>query len=172
VLNKNAERVSVKILDIEGKVLRELRANSTPGMHRVTWDLTRVPERPAGTGQRGGPGQTGGRGQAQQAGAAAQPPAGQPPAVGQQPGQAPSGFGGFGRGGFGGFGGQPVPPGTYRVVLTVDGKEYSQVVRVESDPNYPNVDLIASEEEEYEEEEEEKDRDLIPVEVLFRRDIR
>ncbi len=173
VLNKSAERVSVKILDIEGKVVRELRANSTPGMHRVTWDLTRVPERPAGTGQRGGPGQAGGRGQGQQAGAAAQPPAGQqPPAAGQQLGQPPSGFGGFGRGGLGGFGGQPVPPGTYRVVLTVDGKEYSQVVRVESDPNYPNVDLIASEEEEYEEEEEEKEQDPVPVEALFRPDIR
>lgn len=173
VLNKNAERVSVKILDIEGKVVRELRANSTPGMHRVTWDLTRVPERPAGTGQRSGSGQAGGRGQGQQAGAAVQPSAGQAPAAGQQPGQPPSGFGGFGRGGFGGFGGQPVPPGTYRVVLTVDGKEYSQVVRVESDPNYPNVDLIASEEEEYEEEEaEENDRNLIPAQILFPADIR
>lgn len=38
-------------------------------------------------------------------------------------------------GGFGFGGGQPVPPGQYRVVLNVDGKEYSQGIRVEADPS-------------------------------------
>ena len=34
--------------------------------------------------------------------------------------------------GFGG--GAPVPPGTYRVVLTVDGQEFTQPLKVELDP--------------------------------------
>ncbi|HEV3024971.1 MAG TPA: hypothetical protein VGX76_21000, partial [Pirellulales bacterium] len=38
-----------------------------------------------------------------------------------------------GRGGFGGF--RRVPAGTYRVVLTADGEEQSQPLRVEDDPN-------------------------------------
>jgi hypothetical protein len=33
-----------------------------------------------------------------------------------------------------GAGGAPVPPGTYRIVLTVDGKEYTQPLKVELDP--------------------------------------
>ena len=41
---------------------------------------------------------------------------------------------GFGAGGGGGFG-AVVPAGSYRVVLTVDGKEYSQPIVVENDPN-------------------------------------
>jgi flagellar hook assembly protein FlgD len=43
-----------------------------------------------------------------------------------------------GGGGFGGFGGRgggsAVPAGAYRVVLTVDGKDYAQTVIVENDP--------------------------------------
>jgi photosystem II stability/assembly factor-like uncharacterized protein len=35
--------------------------------------------------------------------------------------------------------GQPVAPGMYRVVLTVDGKEYAQPLRVEADPTQANV---------------------------------
>jgi photosystem II stability/assembly factor-like uncharacterized protein len=38
------------------------------------------------------------------------------------------------------------PPGMYRVVLTVDGKEYAQPLRVESDPTLPST-LIAEEED-------------------------
>lgn len=61
-----------------------------------------------------------------------------------------SGGGGFGGGGFGG--GNVVPAGGYRVVLTVDGKEYHTGVIVENDPkadpkaiitndlNVPNTD--------------------------------
>ena len=46
--------------------------------------------------------------------------------------------GGKGGGGFPGFQQQArVPPGTYRVVLTVDGQDYSTTVRVEADPNVP-----------------------------------
>jgi hypothetical protein len=46
---------------------------------------------------------------------------------------------GQGRGGFGGRGGQGgarlAPPGAYRVILTVDGKEFAQSFRIEGDPN-------------------------------------
>ena len=40
-----------------------------------------------------------------------------------------------------------VPPAVYRVVLSVDGKEYVRPVTVEPDPNAP-VDAITAEEEE------------------------
>jgi hypothetical protein len=35
----------------------------------------------------------------------------------------------------------------YRVVLTVDGKEFSQSVRVEADPTGPTADIITGGEE-------------------------
>jgi hypothetical protein len=65
------------------------------------------------------------------------------------------------------------PSGTYRVVLTVDGKEYAHELRLVSDPNLPIVtDLAGAEEaddvwtgddepadsEEKEEQEEEEER--------------
>jgi hypothetical protein len=52
-----------------------------------------------------------------------------------------------GGGGFGGFAGLAVNPGTYRVVLTVDGKEMSQNVRVEADPDAPPSVLAEGEEQ-------------------------
>jgi hypothetical protein len=54
---------------------------------------------------------------------------------------------------------QPVPPGTYRVVLTVDGKESSQPLKVEADPAYPNTDVIVEELEDDEAEGHEIDLD-------------
>ncbi|HMP02533.1 MAG TPA: hypothetical protein PKC45_08555, partial [Gemmatales bacterium] len=39
------------------------------------------------------------------------------------------------RGGFGAV--QLVPTGTYRVILVVDGKEYTQTLEVQADPNVP-----------------------------------
>ncbi len=41
----------------------------------------------------------------------------------------------------GGFGGGRYTPGTYRVVLTVDGKEYTQQFTVSGDPDYPTETL-------------------------------
>ena len=46
------------------------------------------------------------------------------------------GGGRFG-GGAGFAPGRPAAPGSYKVVLTVDGKEYTQVVKIEADPNAP-----------------------------------
>jgi hypothetical protein len=52
--------------------------------------------------------------------------------------------------------GPSVPPGTYRVVLTVDGKELAQNLRIEADPTLPvGVTVADPQPEEGEEEEEE-----------------
>jgi photosystem II stability/assembly factor-like uncharacterized protein len=122
----------------------------------------------AGTEPGAGPARRGGGGARRQG--AGGPPAGTPaggPASGGPPGGAqaggrqggeqpgggppgggPGGPGGFGRGGFGrGFGGgQLAAPGMYRVVLTVDGKEFTQSLRVEADPSAP-TSLIAEEDD-------------------------
>jgi hypothetical protein len=57
-------------------------------------------------------------------------------------------FGGGGGGGFGGFArGPQAKPGTYRVLLVVDGKEYSQPVQVEADPTVPASLMSADEDQ-------------------------
>src|SRR5207249_6314128 len=55
--------------------------------------------------------------------------------VGNAGGKGGGGFGGGKGGGFGGARG--APPGVYRVVLNVDGQEYTTTVRLEADPNVP-----------------------------------
>jgi hypothetical protein len=35
------------------------------------------------------------------------------------------------------MGARAVPPGSYRVVLTVDGQDYTQSFRIEADPSGP-----------------------------------
>jgi photosystem II stability/assembly factor-like uncharacterized protein len=135
-LGQKASKVSVKVLDYTGKTVGDLQGElsnlkkasgkdaTEPGLHQVTWNL--VQARP---GARGGPG--GRRG---------------PGARGQGRGR---GRGRGQRGGGGGrFGGpfQQASPGMYRVVLTVDGKEYTQSARIENDPNLP-TDLIAQDDD-------------------------
>jgi photosystem II stability/assembly factor-like uncharacterized protein len=156
-LSKKADKISLSIVDYAGKTVRELRAPSEAGLHRVAWDLSS----PSGRRGRGGAGgvavagtEQGGR----QGGTASRPPSGGPAAAvqaaggqsggGQQP-EAGRPTGGQGRGGRGGFGpaGQPVAPGAYRVVLTVDGEQFVQPLHVEADPSSVNS-IIASDEEE------------------------
>jgi hypothetical protein len=48
----------------------------------------------------------------------------------------------------------PAPPGMYRIVLAVDGKEHTQSLRVENDPLVKTPTIIAEEGEEDEEEHE------------------
>jgi hypothetical protein len=171
-LGKKAEKASLKILDYEGKTVRELAGPTTTGMHRVVWNLTRQGARPGGGfggafggggGGRGGAGggrEGGGREarqqpgggaagqQARQAGAGGQRPAAgqaQPPARGEAGEGEAQPQGRRGGGGFGQFG-QPVPAGMYRIVLTVDGKEYSQGIRVEADGSAGST-LIAGDED-------------------------
>jgi hypothetical protein len=67
-------------------------------------------------------------------------------------------FGGGGRG-FGGFGGGPqAQPGTYRIVLVVDGQELSQPVRVEADPTAP-ASLMAAEDQDQDQIQDAEDPD-------------
>src|SRR5207249_3351181 len=42
-LSEKAEKISLKILDVEGKELRTLKASAEPGLHKATWNLTRAP---------------------------------------------------------------------------------------------------------------------------------
>jgi photosystem II stability/assembly factor-like uncharacterized protein len=116
-LAKKAEKIALKVVDVEGKTVRELEVSGSPGLHKVNWNLaTSAPRQPGG--------QPGGRGQ------------------GGPGGRGPGGLGG----GRGGFGGRPVPSGTYKIVLTVDGKELVQSLRVEGDPSGA-TDVLAEEEE-------------------------
>ncbi len=100
-LNQKAEKVSLKIVNIEGKTLVELPGGKEAGLHRVTWNLTQGPprERPTGRPSGGRPGQI-------RASAA---------------------------------------PGTYRVVLTVDGQEFAQTLTIEPDPHAPTRPLAEEE---------------------------
>ena len=88
-LPTNAKEATLKILDVNGRQIREFRTIPRgAGLHRVTWDLSGAPNA---------------RGSAR--------------------------------------------AGVYSVVLTVDGKEFKQTLRVELDPNASKD--IASTEEEY-----------------------
>jgi hypothetical protein len=109
-LTKKADKIGLKIMDVTGQTLRELQAPSAPGLHVVRWDLQAQPPRGDGQRQGQGPGR-GGRG-----GSETRTRASAPTAVG------PRG---------------PVSSGTYRVVLTVDGQEFTQPLRVETDPTLP-----------------------------------
>jgi photosystem II stability/assembly factor-like uncharacterized protein len=125
-LKAPAKAVALKVYDISGKVVREMKGPTKAGLHRVSWDL--------------------GRGVARAKG-----------------GKGGLGKGGMGKGGkgLGGRQGRPggfaaralVPPGEYRVVLTVDGQDFTQTVRVEADPNGPVPSTVADEEDNEEEEE-------------------
>ncbi|HZT83399.1 MAG TPA: hypothetical protein VFA26_24425, partial [Gemmataceae bacterium] len=64
--------------------------------------------------------------------------------AGQRPG---GGRPGGGRGPRGGAA-PAVPPGMYRVVLTVDGKEQAQPLRVDADPSAPAGPITADDDEE------------------------
>jgi photosystem II stability/assembly factor-like uncharacterized protein len=132
-LTKKPEKISLKIVDIDGKTVRDLTqvvATSTePGLHRVAWDLSRTPAAGGGRGGRGG----GARGGAGRGGEKPELKPGAEDKPGAEQAAAPRGGGGRGLG-FG-FGGPPVSPGEYRVVLTVDGKELTQTVRVDADPD-------------------------------------
>ena len=52
-----------------------------------------------------------------------------------------------------GRGQNPAPPGMYRIVFTVDGKEQTQGLRVENDPLLKTPSIIAEEDEDEEERE-------------------
>jgi hypothetical protein len=170
-LTKRADKISLSIVDYAGKTVRELRASGEPGLHRITWDLGMASARPPRGGavaQAGNEGREPGEGarassrQRQAGGAQAgggQTAPGQP-AAGQATEERPGGGrgasgrgGGFGRGG---FGGRPVAPGTYRIILAVDGGQFTQPLRVEADPAAPH-NLIAADEPDAESDDSDPD---------------
>lgn len=106
-LTKKAEKATLKVVDYAGQTMRELKAPLEPGLHAVNWDLTRAAFRPIM------PDFTSEAGAAPQRSSA---------------GGIPPGAIRFGSG---------VTPGMYRVVLTVDGKEFTQGIRVDADPTVP-----------------------------------
>ncbi len=162
-LTKKPENISLKILDYTGKTVRELKAETAPGLHRVAWDLALAPARRGGPGAAGGRGGRGGRtGEAapgnrpantaragaptgnQPAGAGTRPAAqgtGRPTGTTTEPQPTPGArrFGGRGR---------PVPAGTYRIVLNVDGEEFSQGLRVEGEVSGPTP-IIADDDDDH-----------------------
>jgi photosystem II stability/assembly factor-like uncharacterized protein len=148
-LNQKAASVKLTILDYAGNPVRELPAKAEPGLNVVAWDLARAPRRPAGAagGRAGRPGGAGAGPGGAPAGQAGAPP----PAETETPPPPTGGFRGFGAG-------QSVPAGTYRVVLTVDGKDYTQPLRIENDPTLPPGTVITEPQEEPGEEEREKPR--------------
>jgi photosystem II stability/assembly factor-like uncharacterized protein len=123
VLGGKAQQVELKVVDIAGKTVRELDVAKAkePGMHRIAWDLTggRLQGEGKGKGKFGGgkgfKGGGGGQGQGKGAATQAQP------------------------------GGSAVPPGVYRVVLTVDGQEHSRTLRIDPDPTLPDGVIITDE---------------------------
>ncbi len=164
MLPKKAGRVTLRILDVEGTTVRELRGLSEPGLHRLTWDLASAPAGARGSarGLRGGrgrgappaaqeasaaaPGQPATPAATEPQGAATTAQAGAAPSTGRASAQRPPSGRGGGFGGFGGFGGgRRVPAGTYKLVLNVDGEEFNQTIRVETDPNIPPA--LAAEQE-------------------------
>jgi hypothetical protein len=154
-LTKKAETVALRVVDIDGQVLSQMNGSTEPGLHRLTWSLTRAGDRAiAGGGGRGGPGGRGGAGGVRPGGGrggAGQPGAAQPGAAVQPGGGGRPGGPGGGRGGV--AGGVAVPAGAYRVVLIVDGQELAQSFRVEGDA--PSVSRFFGGEEE---EDEDRDR--------------
>ena len=98
--------VKISILDVTGRVVREMAGTKDAGLNRVQWNL------------RGG----------------LLPAPGAAPGAAAG-GRGAGGGGGGGGGGRGGFGGPGLDPGTYLVKLTVNGKDYTKTVVVEAD-NY------------------------------------
>jgi photosystem II stability/assembly factor-like uncharacterized protein len=149
-LGKKAEKASLKVMDVTGKILRELpNVKTEPGLYVASWDLL---IQPPGQGQGQGQGQ--GRGQGQRGGGGG----GGGAAAAQGEGPVLVAVGGPGRSAL---------PGTYRVVLTVDGQEFTQPLRVEADPSLPAGTIAADiftqgqEEDEGPEQVEEEARRLI-----------
>src|SRR5262249_7666686 len=115
--------ISLKVMDHTGKLISDLPASAEPGLHRVAWNLSQGRGRPGS--RRGAPAPTTAVPAGQRPAAAGRGPAAPAAAGEQEPPPEPPAFLG---------GGPQVKPGVYRVVLTVDGTEFSQWLRVEADP--------------------------------------
>jgi hypothetical protein len=193
-LPKNAENVTLKIMDISGATLREFPAKKEAGLYHVTWNLQpQAPGQGGGRGGFGGPatspttrpttiastqattepttqpagrgrggGRFGGRGGVAGAGGRAGRGGGRGAAGVAAGGGAPAdataaaAAGGGGRGGFGRI--ATAGPGSYRIVLTVDGKDYSRTLRIEPDPVVSDSVVMASNTPDLGQAEEEREK--------------
>jgi hypothetical protein len=148
-LPQKAEKVALKIVDIDGKTIRELAPKKEAGLHRLTWDLSRTsrqtnaPARGQRSGEQTNETRLARAGGERRSGGASEAESG---SAGARRG------GGFGGARFGG-GAASVPAGTYRLVLTVDGQEFAQTIRVEADPLVPDSVMTVEEIEAIEQEE-------------------
>jgi photosystem II stability/assembly factor-like uncharacterized protein len=140
-LKNEAEKVEIAITDISSNTVRTINGTKTAGLNRVQWNLLRGTAAPVNTGRAeqtattpptpgdvaGGLNAQGGRGGGR-GGRGGDPAAAAP--GGQGGGGGGGGGGGRGRGGFA----LPVPPGTYLVKVTVDGKVIgTKTITVEPD---------------------------------------
>jgi hypothetical protein len=164
-LPASSQQVTLRIEDIEGRVVRELSGATEPGMHRVAWDLIQTPP-PRAAGSRPPASSSGSRGSREERPPNRAPPAsesdeqpasdpqepvadqGEEPTETEEPpaqpppqrSSRPAGRRGSQRGS------RPIPNGTYRVILVVDGNELpAQTIAIRRDPNAPE-DAIAEEE--------------------------
>jgi photosystem II stability/assembly factor-like uncharacterized protein len=128
VLGGKTEALELKIVDIHGKTVRDLDVSKLKdvGLHRVSWDLTKNPPPSA---KKGGKGKDAG---------------------GKKPGKGKVAVKGK-KGGAPAPGTGPVPTGIYRVVLSVDGVEYAQALRVDPDPTLPADGVLTDEAAEWDE---------------------
>jgi photosystem II stability/assembly factor-like uncharacterized protein len=147
-LKEKAKEVSLKVMDHTGKVVGTPNASSEPGLHLVTWNLSPARQRPSGARGPGGEGNAPGAGQGRggrlgTAGAPApgQSPSGSPRPAGGAPPEEPTTAPASEAPAMGirESGSNLVGPGLYRVVLTVDGKEYVKWLKVEADPTHPTA---------------------------------
>jgi hypothetical protein len=117
----DAPKMVLNVADSTGKMVRQIDASNTAGLHRTPWDLRETAAAGAGRGGRGGGGR-GGRGAAAGGDAAAATPPTEPPNEETPPppagagGRGGAGGGGGGRGGRGARG-PLVRPGAYTVTL-------------------------------------------------------
>jgi photosystem II stability/assembly factor-like uncharacterized protein len=119
-LTQKASAASLKVFDHTGKVVSELTAKTDSGLHRVIWDLVErpPPKKPTAAEKKPTTAPT----EKEE-----EPPEDLPIFFGDQP--------------------KPVPPGMFRVVLTVDGVEMVQWLRVEPDPTRPTTQAAEGEEQ-------------------------
>ncbi len=120
------EKIGINVYNDQGTKVRDLTVSRDPGLHRVSWDML----------------------------VAAPAPSGDAPRSSSSGGVVSGLMSGMMRGLAGGRM-IAAPPGTYRVVLTVDGKEQSAPLKIERDPAYPATDRMADEVPGDEEEDEE-----------------
>jgi S1-C subfamily serine protease/photosystem II stability/assembly factor-like uncharacterized protein len=163
-LRKKAEKAAIRVVDFTGQTVREIEAKTEPGLHLATWDLSGRPARAGAESRAGRDSASRPAGDSQPASRPASRPGRRPGGGGGPPGGGGAGGPGGqgGPGGFQGRGGRPVPLGSYRVILSVDGKDYEKTLRIEADPTL-SADVAAMQgmqsEEQAGEEAEQREKD-------------